>query len=76
MTTTLYRLRTTFIGASAPSEFYFNTLAHAEMNLHHLSNGEIEKVRVTSDGVLNYFDGCTYNDLTIGGLIRATVKEA
>lgn len=66
MYTTLYRLRTSFLGADAPTEYYFDTLAGAEMNLHHLSNGEIEKVVFDSNYPLNYSSGCTFADLTYG----------
>ena len=71
---TLYRVRTTWIGADSPSEYYFDTKAGAEMNLMHLSNGEIDKVEVASDYPLNYHHGCTMCDMTYGAL-DATVKE-
>lgn len=66
MFTTLYRVRTTHLGADAPSEYYFDTLAGAEMDLHHLSNGEVEKVTIDSNYPLNYSSGCTMDDLTYG----------
>lgn len=64
--TTLFRVTTTFIGADKPSEFFFDTLAHAEMNLAHLDNGEVEKVVITSDYIPNFWNGCTLNDMTCG----------
>ena len=66
MFTTLFRLKTTHLGADAPTEYYFDTLAGAEMNLHHLSNGNIDKVVIDSNYPLNYSAGCTMNDLTYG----------
>lgn len=66
MFTTLFRLKTTHLGADAPTEYYFDTLAGAEMNLHHLSNGNIDKVVIDSNYPLNYSDGCTMADLTYG----------
>lgn len=64
---TLYRLRTTYLGASGPSEYYYKNKADAEKELWDLDNGEIEKVEVTSDFPLNYCrDGCTMCDLTFG----------
>lgn len=75
MTTTLYRVRTTHIGADAPSEYYFDTLAGAELNLRHLGNGEIHKVTIESDYPLNYSAGCTMNDLTYGSFDAKTIDE-
>lgn len=75
MKTVLWEVKTTFCGADGPSKFYFDTRSAAEMNLMHLSNGDITKVSIESDYPLNYFSGCTYNDLTYGNL-DAEVKEA
>lgn len=75
MTTTLYRVRTTHIGADAPSEYYFDTLAGAELNLMHLGNGEAHKVTIESDYPLNYSAGCTMNDLTYGDLDAKIIKQ-
>lgn len=76
MYTTLYRVRTTHLGADAPSEYFFDTLAGAEMNLHHLSNGEVEKVTLESNYPLNYTAGCTMDDLTYGFFDAHTVEES
>lgn len=73
--TILWRVRTTFLGADRPSEFYFDTQAGAEMNLAHLDNGNVEKVSITSDYPLEYSTGCTLDDLTHGGLIDVDIEE-
>lgn len=73
MKTTLYRVRTTWLGADAPTEYYFETKAAAESNLRHLGNGEVEKVEITSDYPLNYRSGATLADLTYGNF-DVTVK--
>lgn len=63
----LYRVTTTFLGAGGPSQFYFKTSEKAENFLvTECQNGEIEKVDVIGKQPLNYFDGCTMNDLTYG----------
>ena len=66
----LYRVTTTFLGADAPSKVYFNTQIKARDFLgipyQKALNGEIETVNVIADYPLNYFDGCTMNDLTYG----------
>ena len=64
---TLYRVTTTFLGADAPSQFYFNTAEKAEEFLDvECQNGVYEKVDIVGKQSLNYFDGCTMNDLTFG----------
>lgn len=66
----LYRVTTTFLGADAPSKVYFNTQIKARDFLgipyQNALNGEVETVNVITDYPLNYFDGCTMNDLTYG----------
>ena len=67
MKTELYRVETTFLGADAPSKFYFDESIKAEKFLkEECQNGGIEKVGIISDYRLNYSDGCTWNDLTWG----------
>ena len=66
MFTTLYRVKTTWLGADSASEYYFDTKAAAENNLRHLGNGEVDKVTIESDYPLNYSAGCTMDDLTYG----------
>ena len=69
----LYRVTTTFLGADAPSRFYFDEAEKAETFLEkECQNGEIEKVDVIGKQSLNYFDCCTFNDLTYG---QFKVKE-
>jgi len=58
-----YLARTTFLGADGPSEFYFDTSEKAKKYISQQANGEVEEVTVECEK-LNYFDGCTYNDLT------------
>ena len=63
----LYRVTTTFLGADAPSKFYFNTAVKAEDFLEkECQNGVYEPVDITADHPLNYWDGCAMNDLTYG----------
>ena len=63
----LYRVTTTFLGADAPSQFYFKTAEKSEDFLDtECQNGQYEKVDIVSKNPLNYFDGCTMNDLTFG----------
>lgn len=66
MCTILYKAKTKFFGADAPSEYYFDTRAAAELNMMHLGSGEVEVVTIESDYPLNYFAGCTMADLTYG----------
>lgn len=63
----LYRVTTTFLGADAPSRLYFKTAEKAEQFLEkECQNGVSEKVDIIGKHTLNYFDGCTMNDLTLG----------
>lgn len=67
MRTELYRVETTFLGADAPSKFYFDEAIKAEEFLEkECSNGFYEPVGIISDYRLNYSDGCTWDDLTYG----------
>jgi len=67
MRTELYRVETTFLGADAPSKFYFDEAIKAEEFLEkECSNGVYEPVGIISDYRLNYSDGCTWDDLTYG----------
>ncbi len=72
----LYRVRTTFIGADAPSEFYFDNIKSAENYLSTLVNGEIEAVTIKADYPLNYSQGCTLADLTYGNFdCKITIRK-
>ena len=65
----LYRVTTTFLGADAPSHFFFDEAEKAESFLEtECQNGFYEPVDVLLKGNVepNYFDGCTLNDLTYG----------
>lgn len=63
----LYRVTTTFLGADAPSKFYFNSAEKAEDFLEkECPNGVYEPVSVISRYELNFWNGCTMNDLTEG----------
>ena len=63
MITTLYQVTTTFLGADSPSEFYFDTIEKAKAFLEEQDNGEIEQKHFESSEKLNYWDGCTWNEL-------------
>ena len=66
----LYRVTTTFVGADKPSRLYFDTEYKARKFLgipcQQSLNGEVEMVNIIANYPLNYFDGCTMNDLTYG----------
>ena len=63
----LYRVTTTFLGADTPSHFYFDNAEKAETFLEkECANGVYEKVDIICNYALNYFDGCTMDDLTFG----------
>ena len=67
MKTELYRVETTFLGADAPSRFYFDEAEKAENFVEkECDNGVTEIVGIISDRRLNYFDGCTWNELNYG----------
>lgn len=65
MKTELYRVETTFLGADAPSRFYFDEAEKAENFVEkECDNGVTEIVGIISESCLNYFDGCTWYELT------------
>lgn len=75
MCTILYKVKTRFLGADAPSEYYFDTKAEAELNLMHIGNGEVKMVAIESDYPLNYSSGCTMADLTFGSFDATIINE-
>ena len=58
----LYVLRTTFPGADAPTEFYFNTKSAAE-NFEHSDCYEIEGTELNITEFPG--NGCTWNDIDL-----------
>lgn len=65
-----FRVRTTFIGADGPSEFYYSTEEKAQEYLDSCQNGEIEIVTVVGMDALPG-EGCTWDDIrTRGGEVR------
>ena len=67
----LFEVSTTFLGADEPTELYFDTKEKAENFLSKQDNGYITKITAESDTKINYFDGCTYNDLCgWGGIVN------
>lgn len=71
---TLYKVETTFLGADGPSYFYFDSEQKAKAYLASCNNGDWNVVKVRGDEP-NYSDGCTYNDLTMGGQINLVETE-
>ena len=72
MEKTLYTVTTTYFGADKPTTLYFDAEEKAIAELKTLENGEVESVTASGD-YINYSDGCTYNDLTMGGLYKITI---
>lgn len=70
---TLYTVTTTFPGADGASRFFYNAEEKARDYLRTCDNGEINAVSVSDNA--NYSDGCTYNDLTMGGMIDIELVE-
>lgn len=57
-----YMVRTTFLGADSPSEFYFSNQNKAKCYLECRENGEIELVEI--DGISELpKEGCTWSDI-------------
>lgn len=75
MTKELFRVTTIFGGADQTSKFYFDTEEKARFFLSNDGNniGEIDSLIISSDSPLNYSDGCTWNDLTYGGMIKTKI---
>lgn len=74
----LYQVRTTFLGAGSPSHFYFDTIGKAEAYLDNCINGEIVKLSIAPFGrlkSLNYWDGCSLDDLCYGNFDNINVIE-
>lgn len=57
-----YKVRTTFLGADGPSEFYFSTEDKAKNFLAEQGNGEVEEVKVKIDKLPS--EGCTWADIS------------
>lgn len=65
----LYRVTTTFLGASGSSEFYFDTMEKAQaFREKECQNGEIAQLLAMRNGVggINYSDECSLCQLTYG----------
>lgn len=74
----LFQVSTTFLGADSPTQFYFDCIGKAESYLDNCINGEITKMSIAPCGCLkslNYWDGCTLNDLCYGNFGNINVIE-
>lgn len=76
-TITLYKVSAKWAGIimDRPQCSYYDTKQKA---MDYLKNkcdcGEVTTVKISADYELNYFDGCTFNDLTFGDF-DATEEE-
>ena len=84
----LYKVTTTFLGASSPSNFYFDQKEKAKKFLQkECINGEIKKIEIKTKPIkhmddpspieweINYSDGCTKNDLCYGDFEHIEERE-
>lgn len=78
MIKTLYQLTTTFPGADKPTILYFTTSQSADDYFrHNCNNGTVTVVNAAlPDDYINFFDGCTYNDMSYGGHYDITITLA
>lgn len=67
--TILWRVTTRYIGADGSSMFFFDTEEKATAFLWGCNNGAASRREYISDLPLNYSDGCTWDDLIMGGAI-------
>ena len=72
---TIFRVRSTNLGADRPYEIYFASEKAAKEHLDTRTNGEIEEMTLIGMGNLPY-DGCTWSDIGYwGGDVRRKRKR-